>query len=92
MLKIDLKVFDDLSILVVPLYHVHALNELEEFLVLVVFPAPLLALLVLYHVHEVAHVLSLPHRCDYIIVEIALDGLLVLAIRPASWCILDQEG
>ena len=69
-----------------------ALNELEEFLVLVVLPAPLLDVLVLYHVHEVAHVLTLPHRCDYIIVEIALDGLLVLAIRLASWCILDQKG
>lgn len=89
MLEIDLEVFGDLSVLVVPLYHVGALNELEEFLVLVVLSAPLLALLVLYHVHEVAHVLTLPHRCDYIIVEIALDGLLVIGIRPASWRILD---
>jgi hypothetical protein len=89
LLKIDLEIFRDLCVLIVPLYHVRALNELEEFLVLIVLPASLLALLVLYHVHEVAHVLTLPHRCDYIIVEIALDGLLVLAIRPASWRILD---
>ena len=61
-----------------------ALNELEQCLVLVVLSASLLALLVLDPIHEVAHILSLSHWLKYIIIEVALDDLLVLAIILAS--------
>ena len=67
-----------------------ALNELEQCLVLVELPASLLGLLVLDPIHEVAHILSLSHWPEYIIIEVALDGLLVFAIMLASRCILDQ--